>query len=365
MKCKIKTRESNIELLRIISMVMIILFHYVYKSNFQYSNLTINVLFTKSCWFFGELGVNLFVLITGYYLSKSKPSIKKIILLILEVLFYNTLNIIIGYKVGYINSIQNISTIFPIITGTYWFITAYLLIYILSPYYNKLINLFQKKEYQKFLLINLFIWSIIPTIFGFLYNSSESLPFYNRFIWLTFIYFVGAYIRVYNIKILDSKKRSLIISGITFLIMIFSIIIIYILKNNTIETAYFWTPNNIFMFILSISFFMLFIKKHIGNRKIINKISSTTLGIYLLHDGLLARYMWTNLFKSNIHIYSKYWFVYAGCSVIIIFIIGVVIDILRQVIEKKLVIKILDLSIWNKIYIKIKQKGLVILNKLL
>lgn len=365
MKDKIKIRESNIELLRIISMLFIVLFHYVYKCDFQYSELNFNVLLIKSCWFLGELGVNLFVLITGYYMCKSKPSVKKIVLLILEVFFYNILNFIIGYKVGYIDSFKNISAVFPIITGVYWFITAYSLIYVLSPYYNKLINSLQKRDYQKFLLINLIIWCVIPNIFGFFYNSSEVLPFYNRFIWLTLIYFVGAYIKKYNIKILDSKKRSLIISGITFLLMVLSIILIYIFKNNTIEIAYFWTPNNIFMFILSVSFFIFFTKIRIGSSKIINKIASTTLGIYLLHDGILARFIWTNLFKSNIYIYSDYWFIYMACSTAILFIIGIIIDIIRQLIEKEIIIKMLNLSIWNKIYIKLKQNTLIILDKLL
>ena len=72
-----KLRESNMELLRILAMVFIVIFHYIYKSNFQYIELTVNNLFIKSGWFLGELGVNLFMLITGYYLCKSKTSVKK------------------------------------------------------------------------------------------------------------------------------------------------------------------------------------------------------------------------------------------------------------------------------------------------
>ena len=184
---KIKTRESNIELLRIISIILIICFHYVYKSNFLYTELNINTLFIKNMWFFGELGVNLFILITGYYMLKNKVSLKKIILLIFQIFFYNFLLYSIGYFIGYNSFELNIFLIFPIITSKYWFATAYLLVYILSPFFNKLINSLKKTEYKKFIIINLIIWSIIPTVFGFFYNSSETLLFYNRFIWLCFM----------------------------------------------------------------------------------------------------------------------------------------------------------------------------------
>jgi len=365
-----KKRESNIELLRIISIFFIIIFHYMLHSNYNYTKLTINTLLIKSCYFLGELGVNLFILITGYYLSKSKISYKKIILLIGEVLFYNLISVFISYKLGTITTLTELSYIFPIMTNVYWFITAYLLIYILSPYFNKLISILTKKEYQKFLLTTLLIWCIIPTIYGFFYNSSEELLFYNRLIWLIIMYFVGAYIRIYNIKFLNSKKRSLLTSSLTFLLMIISIIILYIFKSTftrigTTETAYFWTPNNILMFVLSIATFMFFTKLKIKNNILINSLSSTTLGIYLLHDGQISPYMWKNIYKSEINIYNNYWFIHVLITTILIFIIGFIIDTIRQFIEKHLIKKIIDLKIWKEMYKETKLIIISLIDKLI
>lgn len=365
-----KKRESNMELLRIIAMFFIVLFHYVANCNFQYTELTTNTLLIKTCYFLGELGVNLFILITGYYLCKSKISCKKIILCISEVLFYNLIHVFVGLKLGTIETIAELSHIFPIMTSVYWFITAYILIYILSPYFNKLISTFNKNEYQKFLLITLGIWCIIPTIYGFFYNSSETLLFYNSFIWLIIMYFIGSYIRIYNIKFLNSKKRSFITSIISFSIMILSIIFIhnfkdFFLKLGTTRVEYFWTQNNMLMLILSVSIFMLFTKIKIKNNQIINKIASTTLGIYLLHDGLSRRYLWDNIFKSNIFIYSNFWYNHALFSTILIFSVGIVIDIIRQIIEKYTIKKIINLNIWSKIYTQIKYETRKIIDKLI
>lgn len=84
----VKHRSSNFELLRIVAMLFIISFHYVYKSGYIFDSLTIHSVIIKSFYFLGELGVNLFILITGYFQVKGKFSIEKLIKLILEVSFY-------------------------------------------------------------------------------------------------------------------------------------------------------------------------------------------------------------------------------------------------------------------------------------
>ena len=65
---------------------MIISFHYAFKSGYTVNSLNYNTIVVKSFYFLGELGVNLFVLITGYFMVNGKFSSKKLIKLILEVL---------------------------------------------------------------------------------------------------------------------------------------------------------------------------------------------------------------------------------------------------------------------------------------
>ena len=75
-----KERKSNIELLRIVAMLCIISFHYVYKSGYVFENLSVNSFIVKVFWFFGEFGVNLFILITGYFMVNGRFSLKKLYL---------------------------------------------------------------------------------------------------------------------------------------------------------------------------------------------------------------------------------------------------------------------------------------------
>lgn len=362
-----KKRESNFELLRIISILLIISFHYVYKSGYQLEHLTFNSYIIKTIWFFGELGVNLFVLITGYFMVKGKISAKKIVKLILEVYFYNLINVLLySYYTGF--KLRSIVLLFPVIFSRYWFVSAYLIIYLLSPFFNKLIYNMSKSEFQKLLIITVFIWGIIQTIFGIFANSTETLLFYTRFLWLIIVYFIGAYIRLYDIKFLNTKTKAIKTALISFGAMVFSIGFIYLFRNSFAkigleEYAYLYKPNNVFMMLLSMSVFQYFKQIKIKEIKVINVLASTSLGIYMLHDGLFCTILWQNILDTKTRLEGPLPICYIIATTIIIYIIGVIVDLIRQLFEKLIVNKTIDLKIWNKIYVKIHAKAEILLEK--
>ena len=346
-----KIRQSNFELLKVISIFLIIMFHYVYKSGYIFNDLNFNSYVIKLFYFFGELGVNLFILITGYFMIKSKFSMKKLVLMITSVNFYYLVSVLIGYylKIDYFTfSTKNILlSLFPCIFKRYWFITSYLIIYIFSPYINKFINSLSKIQYKKFLLTCLLIWCVIPTIFGLFYNSSETILYFSRLIWMFIMYLVGSYIRLYSLNYYNNKKTLFITILSCTLILASSILVIYkfssiFKKIGTIEVSYLWTPNNIIMFILSISIFGLFMNLKINNNKIINILASTTLGIYMIHDGLLNKYIWDNLFHTFDKLNGDYLVLHILFDSIIIFIFCFVIEIIRKNFEKITISKIYD-----------------------
>ena len=349
-----KQRQSNIELLRIISILFIISFHYAYKCSYNFEEFTVNKFIIKAFYMFGELGVNLFFLITGYFMCKGKFSFKKIIKLTLETYFYSLISIFIMYKLGIYetNTKTIISMIFPI--NAYWFLKAYILLLFVSPFLNILIENMDKKTYQNLLLITLIIWCVIPTIFGVLRNGTESIMFYSRFIWAIIMYFVGAYIRIYSLKLINSIKKSSLIAIVTFCIMLLSIVVIqkynvFFAKIGLKEIAYFWTPNTILEFLLSISIFSIFLKIKIKNNVIINTLASTTLGIYILHEGLLSKYIWNDVFKTQNYATSNFLILHILFTTAVIFIVGAIIDLIRQFIEKNTVNKFLDSKVSTKI----------------
>lgn len=287
-----------------------------------------------------------------------KFSVKKLICLILEVDFYYIISMLIGKKLGVIeiSGIKDyLLMFFPTILGKYWFITAYVIVYILSPYLNILLQNMKQKEHQKLIVISLVLWCIIPTVFGILNNTTENMLYYSRLIWLIVMYIVGAYIKLYPITLFTKKRNAAIGALISFSIMLISIVVI---ANNkaifemlgTTEVAYFWHPNTIPMFVLSVCLFENFLNIKMGSIKVINKIASTTLGIYMIHDGELQRYIWDTIFKSKEHLSHRALETIASIliSTIIIFVFGMIIDLMRQEIEKVTIKKLLTIKKLNK-----------------
>ena len=76
-------RNSTIELLRILCMLMIILHHSYAHSNIKMQLNYTNYILFSILSLLGELTTNIFVIITGYYMVNKKINTKSILKLIL------------------------------------------------------------------------------------------------------------------------------------------------------------------------------------------------------------------------------------------------------------------------------------------
>ena len=97
-------RNSNLELYRIIVMLLIVAHHYVVNSGLigqmQSSPLTTNSVFLYLFGMWGKTGIDCFVLITGYFMCKSKATAAKFFKLLFEVMFYKIVIYLIFVATG-------------------------------------------------------------------------------------------------------------------------------------------------------------------------------------------------------------------------------------------------------------------------
>ena len=87
-----KIRRSNLELYRIIVMLLIVAHHYVVNSGLT-DVMAEDPLSSKSLYLYmlgmwGKTGINCFVLITGYFMCRSHITLRKFLKLFLEIMFY-------------------------------------------------------------------------------------------------------------------------------------------------------------------------------------------------------------------------------------------------------------------------------------
>lgn len=326
MKESYKERNTSIELLRIIAMIMIILHHYTVYSGVMKYGTNLNVVI--SCFFRvgGKIGVNIFLLISGYFLIYSKFSFKKFIKLVLQTIFYSIFITIIAISFFGKDLSNNdfIKVLLPICSNTYWFISTYCILYILSPFLNKFILGLAINQYNKLLIVLFIILSVIPSVLSNYYYDINQMG--NNLILFIYIYLIGAYIRIYKEKI-KIKKSSL---KYYFIFSYMSIaVLMYFLILQKSKFTIVSEANYLLILICSVSLFLIFLDLKLYS-VIINNISRTMFGIYLLHDHFLARsIIWKNIFKSQNFYKLNYMVLHMIVSCLIIFLFGVIIDYLR------------------------------------
>ena len=294
--------------------------------------------------------VNSFIILFGYYQSRGKFKLKKLIRLFIEVLFYSLIMLIVAIKFNWIENI-NITVFFdnllPSAVSNYWFINAYMIVYIFSDFLNKFLERLDRKEYKDFLILGFFVLSVIPYLTGkkFLTNTGYD---YTNFIYL---YLIGAYLSRYPLKdTYHFKKFSINVYRLLLFIAFISLALVnyllvdfavqinnigtlanYISNRILVTKCYYSTP---FVMLQAICYFEFFRTINIKS-KIINFISSCTFGIYLFHDN---NYMSSHIYKilkidnGLICSYSILYKILIG--VVIIFVVGLMIEIIRKIIFK-------------------------------
>lgn len=217
MESKRCIRQSNFELMRIMSMFMIVLWHMLCQGGVLDSTTgLINTLliFLKVSL---VVHVNSFIIVTGYFQCKNKFKIYKFISLVNLTWFYKIIILLAVLLCGVsISNIEILKNISPINYQDYWFLANYVLLYLISPILNKVINNSNKNDFRKILLVLFLIISVLPSLtaqVAFDNNNGYSL---SNFILL---YFIGAYLRLY-FDINKFKKFS-IVSIRLFLVFIF------------------------------------------------------------------------------------------------------------------------------------------------
>lgn len=158
------SRSSNLELLRIVSMLMVIFSHFfvnVPNPNNKYDLDFYGVI--TNFFQIGEIGVVCFVLLSGYFLIDKKFSIIKLLRYALQLWVTGVAILLFTYVVekSLITSKYLYGSLLPFYSLN-WFAKAYLLLYFLFPLINFVIHRVTREQLSKFILIFGFIWTVVP-----------------------------------------------------------------------------------------------------------------------------------------------------------------------------------------------------------
>jgi len=338
-----KARNSNIELLRIISMMMIISLHF-WGHCVDISNVEMFSFTYFFGWFFrglSHVAVNVYVLISAYFLCKSSFKFNKLIKLILEVWFYSVLIYalccITGKTTPSFGGILHAGL--PILFGEYWFATIYVGMYIISPFLNKALSAFDKKEMGRLIWVLLLLFSLIPNILFY----SKWLNFGEGYgiVWFVVLYSIGTYIREYvNIEELRKNKRELysLCALFLFLPVISKALIAAVttlIIGHQVASGAFFLNNSVIILPASVLVLLTFLSLGIRSEggvfsKCVNFIAGSCFAVYLIHDNNRVRndlwdFVYSHLDVNSLNIVWQYF-----SWIIVIFVICVLIDLFRR-----------------------------------
>ena len=329
-----KPRNSNLELLRILAMIGIVAHHLGYWGGFEFdtNSLSLNRLWVQFIQIGGKIGVVIFIYISGYFLVKADEiKTAKVIKLWLQVFFYSlpVYLIFVLFGIRSFGIMDLVKNCLPIIFQKWWFATAYLLLYILSPFLNRVLKSLSEKQYIGFLLLTGICWCVIPTCTTQYFMGNELLFF-------VLIYSISGFIRLYKIKIQWSAAKCIVISIVLTALTFGSVVAFDILgfkfpflAENALYLFIF--QRSIMVVVIGLPVFIGFLKMNIGYKRVINFISPAMFGVFLIHENNIVRnWLWQDVFSLSSYSNSKTLIPYTLLVLALVFVGCTIIEILRR-----------------------------------
>ncbi len=335
---KKKERNSNLELYRIIVMLLIVAHHYVVNSGLLEVlkdtpwSASSSLMLIFGGW--GKTGINCFLLITGYFMCRSEMSWRKLLKLYLQIVFYA----VVIYGVFCITGHERLSitgavrTLVPIkgITNSH-FASCFLLFYLFIPFLNIFLRAIDRKQHKYLILLLLVLYSFIPGVPGIRME-------FNYVSWFMALYIMAAYIRFYGFLPKISHRLwgwislGLVMAGAA---SVLALEFIYKMAYTSHYVPYFViADSNKFLSVaIAVASFMYFKDLKIPHSRIINVLGGATFGVLLIHanSDMMRQWLWRETVDCTGHFgTSVLWTVgYAAISVAVIFIVCAGIDWFR------------------------------------
>lgn len=325
-----KDRISNLEMLRIITMILIVLDHVPCSDN----ALSINKAISDFYFLGGKFGVNTFVILGGGLLVGKAFNFRRILRLVCEVVFYSIIGLVYYLCVYHRLSIHQL-----ILSIKYWFPFAYIIMLLGMPVINKL-----SIEVCKAISIIGLVMSSALTIYlilnpGGLMSKLVDNAFIMGPVWFCFLYtLLRTLIENEVLSRFNNWKLWLVVYIATYLLM-------YVF----VRHSWFWirgmiSPVCLFSSLAFVNIFR-YITPYVS--RAVNSIAGSTFGVYLFHTNkLICDDIWNKLLDmKNASEVGVLWLLRSCIAVISIFVVALILTFVRKTISR--VTKHIDEGICN------------------
>ena len=343
-----KVRQNNLEKLRCLAMMMVVTLHFLGKGNLL-GDVSAPEMSAAgaAAWVLETLcivAVNCYMLISGYFLCESSFKLSRLLRLYLQIWMYSVGVGLAAWAAGLVpadevNIHYFLSLLFPISMGHYWFMTAYVFLYLLFPLVGMAVKRMTKEQLTLVLVLCLGVFCVLKSVLPF--RLEEDGQGYD-FLWYLCVFLVAAYIRKFGLKFLEKRWRCFclyLIGCAAILLEMYLLRRLYLLRGSfglilKISFEY----NHILVLLAAAGLFGWF---RLGkNEGILSNaaavIAPYVLGVYLLHENIGIRYGWQEWFQAGQIQTVGQLVLWTAVAVICIFVAGVITEAVRSMVIKAL-----------------------------
>ena len=325
-----RTRFGNLDLLRFVAMWGVLTVHYIGWGGAASNTTTsdFNFYIAAILGVVSQVSVNIFYLISGYFLESNKEfCLKKTVSFYVKVLFYSVFVPFVLLLLGYISFSKNLlKSFFPVLTNQYWFATIYLFLMLLMPFLNILFKNCTKKQFGIFLIVIFFFDSVQPMFF---HNAIAEIGY--DITHAIFMVSLGHFIRRSEFSLSKIKAFLLCAASVAIGAGINFGWLLATGDRNRIILDY----NSPFIIVASCMVFLFFLSIKQEGKGIFTKISPYVFAVYLVNDN---PYMRAVVYEKILHCsdfyYSGYFILHYVLSCLFFFVIGLLVDFLYENVAK-------------------------------
>lgn len=336
-------RKYGFDVLRILSMIMVVGLHYFYNCTIsEFNTFSFNFVIMWIVEAICYVSVDCYVLITGYFGIKSKSiNFRRLLVLATTTWFYSWFFLIVMSKIGMVElSFSSINlSLFPLINGHYWFITVYIMLALFQPVLNALFTKMTSQKSYYWYILMLVLFCIIPTFFPKA-DANLKITGGTNILWFVSLYFTGGILSQIEKEGKEKTKTFLILNflisiGVPVFVKVMAMWLFTIGQGG----AVFYHHNSFFIFSAACSIFCLCKNIKIENNKIksiIKCVSPACFGVYIIHENIFIKErLWSKIYELQ-NLMSPTWPLFMLGTIIGVFIVSCIVEKIRLVVFKTL-----------------------------
>lgn len=320
-------RQANFELLRICAMFMVVILHWLSNSRSLPENgrpldkIGVTAVFLEA---FCLVAVNVYVLISGYFLSEARFSWRRVITVICQTCFYTLLipPVLVLCGILPLSELADIyrlqRSVFPVQSGHYWFVSAYVILCLLSPFLNEGLRHLEKRRLQQLLAALLFFFCIGKTFVPLQFATDR---YGYDFGWFCVVYLIGGYIRRYGIGFFKNSCRSFCVYAGAALLSGAAQLMLTVLAARFDGLSYYASVPFHYNYLLCIAgavgLFYVFLHLRLPEglfSRLVLWMSPAVFGVYLIHEQADLSGRWYSMVNRLTGLFGEKWTLAAGAA---------------------------------------------------